>query len=191
MQAANRFVFRTGVRALEGLEEDGAGELLDGRSEEVKNQVMNLFLPLLPPPPRIVDVIHPAPLLPNAQIPGNWWTPAPQSLAPHPVDSWRVLPSTPSPTATSCSDNASNAFWQDMSFSSIQQLPSPTPSFSQPVFTTAPSHFYSSPQTMAPQPAFHLPSQYSQHCGTDMGMGHFNDFGWSSSNFTSHYATAV
>lgn len=194
VQAANRFVFRTGVRALEGLEEDGAGELLEGRSEEVKNSIMNLFLPLLPPPPRIVDVIHPAPLLPNSAMPGNWWTPS-HSLAPHPipVDSWKVLPSTPSPTATSCSDNQSNAFWpQDMSSLNAVQLPSPTPSFSQPTsYTSAPSHFYSSPQSMPPMPAFHLPSQLPQHCGTDMGMGHFNEFGWSQSNFVSHYATAV
>ena len=194
VQAANKFVFRTGVRALEGLEEDGAGELLEGRSEEVKNSIMNLFLPLLPPPPRIVDVIHPAPLLPNNAMAGNWWVPA-QSLAPPhpaPVDSWRVLPSTPSPTATSCSDNQSNIFWQDMSMNmSAAQLPSPTPSFSQPApFTTAPSHYHSSPQCMAPVPAIHLPS-YLPHCGNDMGMGHFNDFGWGQHSFASPYAAAV
>ncbi|KAK3726027.1 hypothetical protein LTR37_000175 [Vermiconidia calcicola] len=191
-QAANRFVFRTGVRALEGLEEDGAGELLDGRTRDVKNAIMNLFLPLLPPPPRIVDVIHPAPLLPNTTMAGGWWTPA-QSLAPHPapVDSWRVLPSTPSPTATSCSDNNSNSIWPDLNMS-VFQLPSPTPSFSQPVaYTTAPSQLYSSPQCMAPMPVLHLPSQLPQHCGHDMGMGGFNDFGWSQSSFPSSFATAV
>ena len=192
VQAANKFVFRTGVRALEGLEEDGAGELLEGRSEDVKNQIMNLFQTLLPPPPRIVDVIHPAPLLPNTTMAGNWWAPA-HSLAPHPVpvDSWKVLPSTPSPTATSCSDNQSNAMWQDLNFSTVQ-LPSPTPSFSQPVtYSSAPSQFYSSPQCMAPMPVIQLPSQLPQHCGTDMGYGSFHDFGWSQSNFTSQYATAV
>ena len=131
VQAANKFVFRTGVRALEGLEEDGAGELLDGRSEDGKNQIMNLFLPLLPPPPRIVDVIHPAPFLPNNAMHGTWWAPQ-QSLAPHPqpTDSWKVLPSTPSPTA--CSDNQSNTFCHDMSMSHVQLPLSPTPSFSQP-----------------------------------------------------------
>ena len=192
VQAANKFVFRTGVRALEGLEEDGAGELLEGRSEDVKNQIMNLFLPLLPPPPRIVDVIHPAPLLPNSHVQGTWWVPA-QSLAPHPapVDSWRVLPSTPSPTATTCSDNQSNAFWHDMSITTVQ-LPSPTPSYSQPTtYVSAPSQYYSSPQCMAPVPAIHLPSQLPQHCGSDMVMGGFNDFGWSQSHFPAQYATAI
>jgi hypothetical protein len=190
VQAANKFVFRTGVKALEGLEEDGAGELLDGRAETVRNSIMNLFLPLLPPPPRIVDVIHPAPpLLPNTTIPGAWY-PQPMSLGPQPVDSWRVLPSTPSPTATSCSDSQSNAFWPDMSNINAVQLPSPTPSFSQPTYTSAPPQFYSSPASMATMPAIQLPSQLPQHCGTDMGMGHFNDFGWNQS-FTSQYATAV
>jgi hypothetical protein len=50
VQAVNRYVFRTGVKALEGLEEDGAGELLEGRGEDVKSAIMGLFLPLLPPP---------------------------------------------------------------------------------------------------------------------------------------------
>ncbi|KAF2844735.1 hypothetical protein T440DRAFT_547159 [Plenodomus tracheiphilus IPT5] len=46
VQAVNRYVFRTGVKAMEGLEEDGAGELLEGRGEEVKSAIMGLFLPL-------------------------------------------------------------------------------------------------------------------------------------------------
>ncbi|OQO00974.1 hypothetical protein B0A48_13663 [Cryoendolithus antarcticus] len=190
LQAANRFVFRTGVRALEGLEEEGAGELLDGRANEVKDKILGLFLPLLPPPPRIVDVIHPAPLVPNqSAITGNWWQPT-QSLAPpHPsaVDSWRVLPSTPSPTATTCSESGSNSIWPDFSLGNVQ-LPSPTPSYSQPIpYTTAPAQYYSSPLSMAPLPAF--PSSLPQHCGTDFGLGGFNDFGWNQSVFQPQYAT--
>ncbi|KAG5964071.1 hypothetical protein E4U58_003298 [Claviceps cyperi] len=34
IQAINKFVFQTHTRALEGLEEEGGGELLEGRSEE-------------------------------------------------------------------------------------------------------------------------------------------------------------
>jgi len=178
VQAINRFVFRTGVRALEGLEEDGAGELLDGRSALVKNAIMNLFLPLLPPPPRIVDVIHPAPILPNTSVPGSWWGPA-QTLAPSqpmPVDSWKVLPSTPSPTATSCSDNQSATYWQDLNVNPLQ-LPSPTPSISQPIFTSAPSQFYSSPECLAPLPSTHF---MPQHCGSDfsIGGGYYDDYSW-------------
>ncbi|KFX97652.1 hypothetical protein O988_04756 [Pseudogymnoascus sp. VKM F-3808] len=51
--AINKFVYRTNAIALEGLEEEGAGELLRGKSGEVKSNIMSLFLPLLPPPPRV------------------------------------------------------------------------------------------------------------------------------------------
>ncbi|KAK8211596.1 hypothetical protein M8818_003251 [Zalaria obscura] len=189
VQAVNRFVFRTGVRALEGLEEDGAGELLDGRSGDVKNAIMNMFLPLLPPPPRIVDVIHPAPIAQNHVMTGNWWQPT-QLLAPHPhpVDSWRVLPSTPSPTTTSCSDQHSNTFWSSMGLDAVQ-LPSPTPSFSQPAYSSA-SQFYSSPQAVSALPSLQLPSaSLPQHCGTSMTNSGFDDFGWSYTSFTPQYAT--
>jgi hypothetical protein len=37
VQAINRFVSRTHISVLEGLEEDGIGELFDGKSEKVKN----------------------------------------------------------------------------------------------------------------------------------------------------------
>nr|POF17327.1 hypothetical protein CFP56_65194 [Quercus suber] len=194
IQAANKFVFRTAVRALEGLEEDGAGELLEGRSEDVKGAIMNLFLPLLPPPPRIVDVIHPAPILPNNNMQGNWWAPTTQQVSlpsshPLPVDNWRVLPSTPSPTATSCSDNQSNTFWQDPSLSQFQ-LPSPTPSFSQPIaYTSAPTQYYDSPQSMTALPA--MPSMLLQNCSIDMSMSGFNDFGFNQHGFGQQYAGMV
>jgi len=97
IQAVNKFVFRTHVSALEGLEEDGAGELLSGKSEEVKTSVMALIKPLLPPSPRVFDVFRQPPLLPsspaNASMQRQSLTP---SSLPAPVESWRVLPSSPS-----------------------------------------------------------------------------------------------
>ena len=51
VQAINSYVFRTGSRALEGMEEGGAGELLEGQSERAKTGIIALFKPLLPPPP--------------------------------------------------------------------------------------------------------------------------------------------
>jgi hypothetical protein len=193
VQAVNRFVFRTGVRALEGLEEDGAGEFLDGRSEDVKNAIMGLFQPLLPPPPRIVDVVRPAPLLPSSTNAGNWWH-STQSLAPPisaPVDAWRVLPSTPSPTITACSEPQQN-FWTSMSMD--VQLPSPAPSFSQPYCSSA--EYYSPPQstasiatTMASLP---LPSMLSHPCGSSAASGGFGGgFAWSFNDFSPIYASAV
>jgi hypothetical protein len=57
IQTINKFIYRTHVSALEGLEEDGAGELLCGKSQEVKTNIIGLFLPLLPPPSQAVDVV--------------------------------------------------------------------------------------------------------------------------------------
>jgi hypothetical protein len=50
------FVFRTPASpVLESLDPDGSGELLCGKSREVKDKIMALFLPLFPPSP-IVDM---------------------------------------------------------------------------------------------------------------------------------------
>lgn len=172
VQSINKFVYRTHVSALEGLEEDGAGELLCGKSEEVKNNLLGLFLPLLPPPPRVVDVVRPPTLLPSSSIGANWWSqPTMQSSLPAPVDSWRVLPSSPSTTASS----DSNSLWANMNLNEIQ-LPSPAPSFSQP--WTSAGMYFSSPPVSAPIPALPLPSMLAvQPCGINAGFGGFGGFG--------------
>ncbi|TVY42638.1 hypothetical protein LOCC1_G007603 [Lachnellula occidentalis] len=173
IQSVNKFVYRTHVSALEGLEEDGAGELLCGKSDEVKTNIMGLFRPLLPPPPRIVDVVRQPPLLPSSPAGSSWWSqPNVQNSVPAPVDSWRVLPSSPSTTNSSV-DN--NTFWANMGLNEIQ-LPSPTPSFSQPYSTAG--LYFSSPQVSAPIPALPLPSMLAQQqCGVSVGYG---GFGWDS-----------
>ncbi|KAF2001810.1 hypothetical protein P154DRAFT_163164 [Amniculicola lignicola CBS 123094] len=187
VQAVNRYVFRTGVRALEGLEEEGAGELLEGRGEDVKSAVMGLFHPLLPPPPRIVDVVRPAPLLPNSPGSANWWQPGHHISQAHPapVESWRVIPSTPSPTIVTCGET-SPSFWSTMGVNDIQ-LPSPTPSISQPYNTT--SQYYSPPpQAVAPIPSLPLPSVLAQQCGSSAVHGGYGGgFGWDS-GFAPQYA---
>ncbi|EMD86718.1 hypothetical protein COCHEDRAFT_74077 [Bipolaris maydis C5] len=43
VQAVNCYVFRTDVKALEGLEEEGGGELLEGRGEDVKRAIINML----------------------------------------------------------------------------------------------------------------------------------------------------
>jgi hypothetical protein len=169
-QAINKFVYRTHVSALEGLEEDGAGELLCGKSEEVKNNIQALLKPLLPPPPRVVDVIRQPPLLPSS--PANMWSQATTpSPLPAPVESWRVLPSSPSVTSTSA-DSSNASIWASIGMSEVQ-LPSPTPSFSQP-FSTA-GLFYNSPLVSAPIPQLPLPSMLAPQCGVSVGYG---GFGW-------------
>ncbi|KAL4980540.1 hypothetical protein BDW66DRAFT_166596 [Aspergillus desertorum] len=110
VQAANKFVGRTSARALEGLEEDGAGELLGGRSEDAKSAISALFIPLLPPPPPVVDVLRSTPLLSSSTEPETWWHDSMQQ--PVSVDSWKVLPFSPAPATTA---DANPSMWTGLS----------------------------------------------------------------------------
>ncbi|ORY69714.1 uncharacterized protein BCR38DRAFT_480884 [Pseudomassariella vexata] len=179
IQAINRFVYRTHVSALEGLEEEGAGELLCGKSEEVKNNITGLMKPLLPPPPRIVDVVRQPPLLPSSPVGSIWSQSTPSPALPAPVEAWRVLPSSPSVTSSA---ESNTPIWANMAFSEVQ-LPSPTPSYSQPYSSAG--LFYSSSMASAPIPALPLPSMLAPQCGVSVGYG---GFGWDS-RFQEYAAT--
>ncbi|WEW55307.1 hypothetical protein PRK78_000736 [Emydomyces testavorans] len=174
VQAANRFVFRTGAHALEGMEEEGAGELLGGRSDDAKAAIMGLFVPLLPPPPRIVDVVHPAPLLPSSTGPEDWWNSSAHQAQPAPVESWQVVPS--SPSATSSCDSHQN-LWASITMNEMH-LSSPSPSQSPPLCTTAytTAEFYSAPMATAAMAPLLLPSMFAQQqCTAAAGLA---GFGW-------------
>ncbi|KAI0911530.1 hypothetical protein F4823DRAFT_293862 [Ustulina deusta] len=174
IQAINKYVFRTHVSALEGLEEEGVGELLCGKSEEVKNGIMALLnKPLLPPPPKIVDVIRQPPLLPSSPVGTAIWSQTTTHSVPAPVDSWRVLPSSPAVTSTSADSNT--PIWSSMALHEMD-LPSPATSFSQP-FSSA-GLYYSSPMVTSPIPALPLPSMLAAHCGVNTGYGGCSGFGW-------------
>ncbi|CAM1505630.1 Fc.00g112670.m01.CDS01 [Cosmosporella sp. VM-42] len=171
VQAINKFVYRTHVTALEGLEEEGAGELLNGKSEEVKNNIAALMKQLLPPPPRIVDVVRQPPLLPSSPAHHMWSQPGIPSNIPA-VDAWRILPSSPSVTS---STDSTSPIWAPMGMSDAQI--SPTPAYSQPYSTAG--FFYSSPQATAPIPSLPLPSMLAPvQCGVSMaGMGQMGGMG--------------
>ncbi|KAG0159299.1 hypothetical protein PDIDSM_6821 [Penicillium digitatum] len=173
VQAANKFVYRANAQALEGLEEDGAGELLSGRSEEAKAAIGKLFVPLVAPSPPVVDVMRPIPILPSSTGPENWWqNPVPQPAL---LESWKVPSPSPSPATTG--DSNPN-LWGSLSFNDAQ-LASPTSSYSQP-FTPSPFQTYNSlptcmPTTSAaisslPLPAM-FPSMLVQPCGTAVNIG--------------------
>ncbi|GCB22061.1 hypothetical protein AAWM_04946 [Aspergillus awamori] len=185
VQAVNKFVYRTEALALEGLEEDGAGELLGGRSDDAKAAITSLFVPLLPPPPRVVDVLRSTPLLPSSTVPGTWWQePMPQTL---PLESWKVLPSSPATTSTG-EPNA--GMWTTMNGMGEAQLTSPT--FSQP-YTTSPynaTQYYSTAATSAAIAALPLPSMLVQPCSTAAGLA---GFGWENryQDFTLPYGTTM
>ncbi|KAF5693260.1 hypothetical protein FDENT_2132 [Fusarium denticulatum] len=177
VQDINKFVFRTHVSALEGLEEEGAGELLCGKSEEVKNCISALMKPLLPPPPpRVVEVVRQPTLLPSSPV-NNMWSQHGLHGNLAAVDSWRVLPS--SPSVTSSADSNTSPIWAPMTMDDL----SPTPAFTQPHSTAG--FFWSSPQVTAPIPALPLPSMLAPaQCGVGMGMtgmggmSGMGGFGW-------------
>ncbi|PLB42000.1 uncharacterized protein BDW47DRAFT_43741 [Aspergillus candidus] len=172
VQAANKFVYRTSAQALEGLEEDGAGELLGGRSDEAKAAITNLFVSLLPPPPRVVDVVRPAPLLPSSTTPETWWQDPMQQ--PVSVDSWKVLPSSP---ATASTDDSNPNVWASLNSINDTQYASPTPSYSQP-YDTSPyntTQYYSAAATSAAIASLPLPSMLILPCSTAANMV---GFGW-------------
>lgn len=188
VQSINKFVYRTGMRALEGLEDDGAGELLEGRSEQVRDIVTRLFGTLTPPPPppQLYDQVRMGPYLHPSDL--IWWQPAPvMAVRTHmtPVEPWRILPSTPSPT-NSCAESL--ASWTSVPINETH-LPSPAPSFSQPLFTSAP--FYSSPPTCAPVPALPLPSLLAHSsCGPSAALAGYG-YGMGLHDFAPQYTTQV
>ena len=170
LQAVNKFVYRAHAQALEGLEEDGAGELLCGRSEDVKNAIMALFLPLLPPPPpRPVEVVRPPVLLPSSPSPNKWWSQS--MLMPTQTittdDPWKMMTS---------SAESTSSLWASMPLTDAP-MQSPTPAYSEPAFCTS-ADFYAAALTMAPIPHLPLPLPSlltQQQCSTSTGFG---GFGW-------------
>ena len=193
VSATNKFVYRTSVQALEGMEEEGAGELLCGRSEDVRSAITNLFVPLLPPPPRVVDIVRPTPLLPSSTTTETWWpSQHMHAVQPAPVEVWKIVPSSPSPVS-SCGSH--HNMWPVVSVQDAS-LPSPTPSYSQPYSTAAytATTYYSTPAytipVSAPFNALPLPSTLTQQpCSTSAAM---STFGWDRYNeYTMPYATAM
>lgn len=174
VQTVNKFVYRTDAVALEGMEDDGAGELLCGRSDDVRNLVMGFFLPLLPPPPRIVDVVRaPPPLLPSSPGTTNWWSPtppAPPPSLPPPVEAWRILPSSPDTDGPPTSNSGPySSIWGSMVMSDMSNM---NPHAQQQQYSQPPSHQL--PLAQLPLPSCLL----AQQCSTGSGFGGFGGFGW-------------
>jgi len=145
VHTVNRYVYRTDVHALEALEEDGAGELLQGRSAEVKAAIMAMFQPLLPPPPPVSlpAYIYPSTMPSQPMYSGPWWPiyePLQQQFIPLAMpesDSWPVQASSPAPTSTD-SDLVSLC-WSSSGVAD-HNLTSPSPSDSIWIDAYVPQH---------------------------------------------------
>lgn len=207
IQAANRFVYRTSAPVLEGLDEGGAGELLADRAADAKQAVLGLFVPLLPPPPRIIDVVRPTPLLmdpspppPPQQglAPEAWWQQLPASTTPaqpapqqSPIDPWGMLPASPESMSAppDALGNNDNNTWAAVSTTlGDTQLPSPASSpdssysnsfcDSPPMYSTP--LYYSPPAPISTMPMM-MPSMLvgAQQCGPTANLRGF----WSDDTF--------
>ncbi|RSL42967.1 hypothetical protein CEP54_015289 [Fusarium duplospermum] len=166
IQAINEFVFLAHASALEGLEEGGTGELLNGRSNEVKEKITSL---MKSPRPRTLDAIQQNSLF----LIGSLWSQPGMPSSQPAIELWRGLPlvsGVASPTGiNNCLDCVSMA----------QSNPAPAPAFTQPHSITHLS--YNSPQETAPISAFPLSSMSAAtHYGIGMamsGMGGSCSFG--------------
>lgn len=199
-QAAHKFVYRTNAMALEGLEEDGGGELLCGRAEEVKTAIMGMFLPLLPPPPRPAEPIRATPVLPSSVGVDTWWQPTlPSTYSSAATESWKYVSAEPMYTSA----DSGSGMWANMEFNDFQ-LPSemsPASSYSESYASNTPSppQFYSLPVSSAPftseamvsepvsvtalsdsisQPFELQSSMTQQQCSPNAGFDNFGAFNW-------------
>ncbi|KAG7420509.1 hypothetical protein Forpi1262_v016314 [Fusarium oxysporum f. sp. raphani] len=162
VQDINKFVFCTHVSALEGLEEGGTGELLCGKSEEVKNCISALIKPLLPPStPCVVEVVRQPTLLSSSLVKNIW---SQHGLCGNlvAVDSWSALPSSPSIPSWADSNTS------PMTMSDV----SPTPAFTHSLYDWRGC----STQVTVPIPALPLLIMLPPaNCDVSVGMEHMSE----------------
>ncbi|KAL6353670.1 hypothetical protein LRP88_12983 [Fusarium phalaenopsidis] len=167
IQEINKIVFRTHVSALEGLEEGGTGELINGKSEEVKGKILSL---IKHPRPRVGDVTQQTSVFPE----DNAWLQHGMQSSQLPVELWGVPPSSSSVASPASTDNCL------VCVSMAQSNPAPAPAFTQPHPTTSLS--YNSPQETALIPTMPLSGiSAAAQCGVSMAMSEMGgsySFGW-------------
>jgi len=186
VQAINSYVFRTGSKALEGMEEEGAGELLEGQSERAKAGIVALFKPLSPPPPpqqRMAEMVGTSQYLtvPSHEGMQQQWMPPPSSTIQQPMmrnEPWQqqqhhhhVLGSSPSPMSPE-----SNV-WSPVGQHETH-MPSPASSYGQP-FT--PSQYCSPPASNITTLPSSAAAMLAPHCGVPV-VPEYAQAGWTYSN---------
>jgi hypothetical protein len=199
----NRYSFRTEAQALEGMEEGGAGELLQGRSERVKTDIVNLLHRLQPPPPPPPMMQMMGPMQYMMMQPGSQqmqqrqqqWYPSPaQQQQQHmpPPENWQqhhMLASQSSPSPVSPDSLAWSPLGQQQESS---HLASPASSYTQSYST--PTQYCSPPVSMSSLP--HLETNailYSQpHCGVSAVVTpDYANCGWALNDMMAAYPIQI
>ncbi|KAJ4178581.1 hypothetical protein NW767_014830 [Fusarium falciforme] len=161
VQAINKFVFHTNVSALEGLEEDGTGELLNGEREKMKSEILSL---MEHPHRRVGDVTQQTSVFPK----NNAWPQPDMPSSQLPVELWGVAPSSSNVASPASTDNCL------VCVSMAQSNPAPAPAFTQPHSTTHLS--YNPPQQTAFIFALSLSSMSAAtNYGVSMAMSGMGD----------------
>jgi hypothetical protein len=188
----NDYVFCTEAEALEGMEEGGAGELLQGRSDKVKTDIVNLLHKLQPPPPPplMMQMHGPMQYMMVHQVPGQMQHHQQQQHMPPPED-WQqhhVLASQSSPSPVSPESFA----WSPIGQQQSSHLASPASSYTQSYST--PTQYCSPPVSMSSLP--HLETNailYSQpHCGVAaLVTPDYANCGWTFNDMMAQYAIQI
>ncbi|KAJ3454883.1 hypothetical protein MRS44_013483 [Fusarium solani] len=116
VQAINKFVFRTHVSALEGLEEGGTGEFINGKSDEMKREILSR---MKLPRQHAFDVIQQTSVFPMDNV---WSQPGMQSSQPA-FELRRVPPSSSSVVSPASTDD--RLVWAPMAQSNSPQETAP------------------------------------------------------------------
>jgi hypothetical protein len=134
--AVKKFVYRTRCSMLAELDGNGGGELLCAESEKVKNDIMGLLKPLLPPLPSVADAAWSSPLLPVSPTDDSVWCAPTQSFSSALVEPWSVAPA---------SADSNTSLWASMGLSQ------PATSFNQ--LSAGLDWLFDQALTMAPLPS--------------------------------------
>jgi hypothetical protein len=185
VQAINSYVFRTDEHVLEGILDDyGAGELLEGRSDKVKTDIVNLFHQLVAPQqPPMAEMIGPVSFMTTPSSSAQQWWPAPnQMLAPG--QGWQqqqMLGSSPSPMSPG------SIGWSPADHRRSHAA-SPASSYSQSYST--PTQYCSPPTSMSTLQLMPQLGPYVQQCGIAMTPDYAN-CGWSFSDMMPQYTIQI
>lgn len=158
VHAINSYVFRTDAHVLEGLEDDGSGEMLAKEALQVKQAILGLFQPVttlaaLSPSYDAMTSTSSAYDLTSEHA--SWATAqdVDTSMLSQSPEQWPAMPCTPymAPVKPVVGDTPSSG-WQISGGQTSPGHPSPTPSLTRSVYSQADSNLYSSPLASFPVP---------------------------------------
>jgi len=186
VQSINRFVFRTDVHALEELDSDGAGELINGQSELVKEVIMKLFVRPITANATPLNNLTPQQCLQKPMVNPNMWWPLGVYNLPNTssMQYWPVYPVQCGPLTYGRPLPAQPNGWPVLNLNTgieVVRIPSPTPSSALYDTSSCESSMYNSPASIPTFPAASIRGQFHQRCGQEVDVIDYATNPWISS----------